>query len=599
MTADSGALPSRARRGHAKRAGAYYTDRAVAAFLTRWAIRDRAAHVLDPSFGGGVFLEEAAQRIAELGGDAGTQVFGVELDPEAHASVAERLACGGSISPGNLLWEDFFDVEPEQLPRFDALIGNPPFVRPRRFAESDREAALRRAANHGVTLPRSASRWAPFVVHALEFVTAGGNLAMVLPMELGHAAYARPVLEHLTRSFASLTLLRFRVPLFPDVDQDTLLLLGEGKGKRFVSLGWKELDTAEDLEALEVPIRGRRTLRHHDLIAGRGRFSDTLIDARAHDLYQELAASSNVVRLGDIAQVGIGYVTGANGYFHLSPARAKELGLPPSVLHRSVFRGRAFSGLRFTDDDWERGTADGSAGFLLSVATGAELDEPTRAYLRAGERKKVHLGYKCRHRTPWYRVPITRHADAFLTYMSGKRSAFVANDAEVFAPNTLHVVTFHAAPGRPRPGQGPETGATRAAAATPAAGGVSPAATHAPTMSAVDVALAWRSSLVALSTELEGHVMGGGMLKLEPSEARRVMLPREPLPDANELAAEIEALVRVRGQGAEATALVRSLIDRHVLQGQMGLSEADCRLLQAAVESLRERRRVRVRAQAS
>ena len=63
-----------------KSRGAYYTDRAVADFLVRWAVRGPADTVLDPSFGGGVFLRSAAERVEGLGGHPARQVFGVELD---------------------------------------------------------------------------------------------------------------------------------------------------------------------------------------------------------------------------------------------------------------------------------------------------------------------------------------------------------------------------------------------------------------------------------------------------------------------------------------------------------------------------------------
>jgi hypothetical protein len=37
-------------------------------------------------------------------------------------------------------------------------------------------------------------------------------------------------------------------------------------------------------------------------------------------------------------------------------------------------------------------------------------------------------------------------------------------------------------------------------------------------------AVAWQSSLTRLSTEIEGHPLGGGMLKLEPREAGQLLL---------------------------------------------------------------------------
>jgi hypothetical protein len=35
----------------------------------------------------------------------------------------------------------------------------------------------------------------------------------------------------------------------------------------------------------------------------------------------------------------------------------------------------------------------------------------------------------------------------------------------------------------------------------------------------------WESAFVKLSCEIEGHPLGGGMLKLEPREASRILLP--------------------------------------------------------------------------
>jgi adenine-specific DNA-methyltransferase len=52
--------------------------------------------------------------------------------------------------------------------------------------------------------------------------------------------------------------------------------------------------------------------------------------------------------------------------------------------------------------------------------------------------------------------------------------------------------------------------------------------------------------VVALSCKLEGHPLGGGMLKLEPREAAQVLLPPSFLtwgPDAN-LVAEAAATLR-------------------------------------------------------
>ena len=78
----------------AKALGAYYTEAPVAEFLLWWGMRRHDDTVLDPSFGEGVFLEAACQRLSALGGQAATQIFGVEIDPIVHGRVATAFGIG-------------------------------------------------------------------------------------------------------------------------------------------------------------------------------------------------------------------------------------------------------------------------------------------------------------------------------------------------------------------------------------------------------------------------------------------------------------------------------------------------------------------------
>jgi hypothetical protein len=41
---------------------------------------------------------------------------------------------------------------------------------------------------------------------------------------------------------------------------------------------------------------------------------------------------------------------------------------------------------------------------------------------------------------------------------------------------------------------------------------------------AAGLAALWQTSMTRLSVEIEGHALGGGMLKLEPGEAAKVIL---------------------------------------------------------------------------
>lgn len=542
-----------------KRFGAYYTDDVVASFMVSWAVRAAGDRVLDPSFGGGVFLGAAAVRLGELGGAARAQLYGVEVDEAVHARVGQQLRERYDTAPQHLIHADFFELEPEALPAFDAVIGNPPYIRYQSFNGAAKERALARAASCGVTLSRLSSSWAPFVVYSARQLRGGGRLAMVVPMELAHAAYARPVLEYLTHTFRRVSLLTFRRPLFPQLGQETVLLLADGKDEPFETLDWRDLEGSEALATLPVTLPHHRPLDHRTLTSGRGRFSSSLIPPDARALYEALARTN--LRLGDVAEISTGYVTGANPFFHLGPDAVARWRLPEQALRRTVFRGRALRGLYFRADDWQAAAREGSAGYLLSLAKTPPdtFGAAVRDYLAHGEQNGAAQSYKCRVRSHWYHVARVYTPDAFLSYMSGAKPELVANDAGATAPNTLYLVRLY---------------------------GLAP-------IDRQTLALLWRSSLCELSCELEGHAMGDGMLKLEPAEAKRVLIPNVSADlsvDLRNLAVDVDRLLREDKHDE-----VRALVDRAVLQDRIGLSERDCRLLHDTATQLRERRLYRRR----
>jgi adenine-specific DNA methylase len=536
-----------------KRTGAYYTADAVADFLVRWVVREPTDRVLDPSFGGGVFLKAAAIRISDNEGDPAMSVHGVELDPDVHREVVRRLA--PDVAPDHLTRADFFSLDGAST--YDAVVGNPPFVRYQSFNGAARDAAMRRVAEQGLSLPKLASLWAPFVIHATAMLRPGGRLAMVLPMEMFHAAYGRPVLRHLRDRFATLGVLTFKTRLFPDLSQNCVLLLADGFGTTDAdaAIHWRDLDGPADLSTLDAssPVVPRSRRLETDALADGRRLIEQFIPKPARDLYRELLDHDAVRRLGDVARVGIGYVSGNNDFFHLCAADAERRGIPADYLTPAVRKGRALVGLRFTTDDWHAAEATGDAAYLLQVPPpllNGNVPRSLRDYLDEGEAAGVHRAYKCRVRTPWYSVPHVHRADAFLTYMSGRVPRFVVNSGDVVAPNNLHVV-------RLRDGVQATAGM---------------------------LATAWPSALTRLSVELEGHAMGGGMLKLEPGEAERIALP--PLASNERLDLnEVDALART-GQ-SEAVA---ERVDRALLIDGLGLTAADCHRLRSAATTLMERR---------
>jgi adenine-specific DNA-methyltransferase len=517
--------------------GAFYTADPVARFLVRWTVREPSDVVLDPSCGDGVFLEAAVRHILNLGGNS-PQVWGVDVDSEA------VRACHRRRIQANVFERDFFSVSPGRIPPVTAIVGNPPFVRYQAFTGMQRTKALRCASAAGVNLPQLCSSWAPFIVHASTFLRTGGRLGMVAPAELVHAKYAREVLDFLQRRFGRISVRMFQKRMFSGLSEDTVLLLCEDFGKK---CSWFSIAAETSIDHAQIDERHAIAVDIEAVRTGRHRLTRYLLSPRARHLYDCLAAESGVERLGDAAKVSIGYVTGCNDYFHVSTDEAKMWRVPRRYLLPAVLSLSEFKGTVLTRADWKRLSADGRKSQLLRVPAGnlQDLPQGLRDYLIYGEKRRVNARFKCRIREPWYRVPHVRVGDAFLSYMSGSSPKLVRNAAALVAPNTLHVVNFLA-------------GWTCGPFVT-----------------------GWQSSLTRLSCEVEGHALGGGLLKLEPFEAANILIALPLSKDVSRLAKGLESALREDDPDA-----ATDLADTAVLRGRFGLSASECAVLRDASNQL-------------
>ena len=492
-----------------KARGAFYTPAEVTAFLADWAIRTPSDRVLEPSVGDGAFIAAGEVRLQKLGKtEFSEHLYAIELE-------AGEAAKAKKLSPtSNITVSSFFDVDPDDLPTMDAIFGNPPYIRYHGFTGDDRHTALARAEMQGVKLTQLASSWAHFVVHSAAFLPEdGGRIGLVLPAELLHTDYAEPVRDFLTERFSSVIVIAFDRNVFDDAQVDAVLLLAsndDAAGMRLI-----RVHDVESLADLELTPDAAVAKRSHAR-----RWSST-IDADVERIYNELRDSDLAGRLGEVASVDIGVVTGNNAYFIMSKAEAKARGIPASSLTPIVQRPGDVPGISVKRSE---------TSVLLDLRGKRTPTHPAvLAYLAKGESDGVTDGYKCRTRKPWYGVPLPKvKPDAFLPYMNHQSPRMILNTNNAWSTNLIHGVAF--------------TDRTRDFKA---------------------VTASFLSSITALSSEIEGRAYGGGVLKLETKEAERLLVPS--LTDATEAAllaafGELDTLVRA-GNRAEASKRVDEILD--------------------------------------
>lgn len=530
-----------------KARGAYFTPPPVARFIADWAANSPEDAILEPSCGEAVFLHEAGRDGRHLGA-----LDGVELHA-ASATEAERTLRSEGIH-ATIRSADFFECIPDGS--YDAVIGNPPYVRYQDFSGEARVRSRAAALRAGVSLTGLASSWAAFTVHSALFLKPGGRLGLVLPAELLTVNYAADVRRFLMQHFRSVGLVLFVDRVFPGVQEDVVLLLADG----FDPTGTRGTDHCEIFQVQDAAaLSGFAVSRKWKPTSPSAKWSGLMLSAAALSAYTEATTSAGFSLLERWGDTTLGMVTGNNKFFALSPARVDELGLQPNDLIRLCPPGsRHLRRLSFTDAARSNLGEAGAATWLFRPA--AQPSAAAQRYIRAGEKAGVHLAYKCRVRTPWWRVPYLRPADLFLTYMNADTPRITTNRARAHHLNSVHGVFL-----RPESRE----------------------------LAAQLLPVASVNSLTLLGAETVGRAYGGGMLKLEPREADLLPVPAPELVQEHRTA--LLALRRAVTAHLQNGRLLDAahLVDDVLLVGGLGMSRREISTVRQAHVDMTSRRAAR------
>lgn len=531
-----------------KARGAFFTPRPVARFVAEWAVTSPTDAVLEPSCGEAIFLHEVGAT-----GHTG-QLVGVELHQASARESEQTLRAEGvdaTIHSG-----DFFGHEPDGS--YDAVIGNPPYVRYQDFSGEARARSRRAALRAGVSLTGLASSWAAFTVHSALFLRPGGRLGLVLPAELLTVNYASDVRRFLMQHFTSVGLVMFVDRVFPGVLEEVVLLLAEG----FDPNGENGTDHCDVYQVQDVAALQKFTVPTQWVPpTPSAKWTASVIPGAALRTYADITNGPGFDVLESWGDTTLGMVTGNNKYFCMSPARAAALGLDATELvPLSPPGSRHLRSLTFSKSMHAKLGESGSSTLLFRP--GSTPSAAAERYLAAGEEMGVDLAYKCRVRAPWWRVPEVRSADLLLTYMNSDTARLCTNRAAVHHINSVHGVFLR--PGLRRLG--------------------------------MDLLpLASLNSVTLLGAETVGRAYGGGMLKMEPREADQWPLPSPALLQAKgaDLAAMRPRVTRLLRDGKLLEAV--GLVDLVLLGDGLGLPEQDLSLIRGARDDLVARRVARGR----
>lgn len=511
--------------------GAYYTPKKAASKMVEFFKEDASIQtVLEPSCGGGVFIDTVLEHgILKEGG----MLTAIEIEADVVQKTIGRVGQHPNV---RLLAMDFFQYyqEKKDTQRFDLIVGNPPYIRYQYLEDAQRAMMAQILKSHGMKANKLINTWVGFLVACVHLLSENGKLAFVIPAEILQVAYAEDLRLFLAKQLTRITLLTFEELIFPDIEQEVIVLIGE-KGGEEQGIRIIELNNLDDLDTLSLCAQDFQKLSHvHE------KWTKYFMNEKENRLIARLRSDRRFQKLSDTARINIGITTGNNKYFSISKKEVEQYDMD-DVVRPLIGRSSHANSVYFSKEDWKKNAESGKAAYLVDFPDIPIEDYPQkhRDYIQNGEQSGQHTGYKCRIRERWYRVPSIWVPDAFFLRRNNLYPKFVLNCCDAVSTDTMHRIQFY--------------------------GGIEPER----------IVLSYYNSISFAFTEICGRSYGGGVLEILPGEAGNLVLPvldSIPMKTVRSVLKQVDKMIRK----SENIERVLDLVDGQILVDGLGMNAKDC-----------------------
>ena len=525
--------------------GAYYTPLQLSNAMVNLCASENIHSVLEPSCGDGVFLDSLRQLnlIEQIG-----TIDAVEIEPDEAEKVQRNYRTYQNL---HVLNEDFFEFYSRMVDaqtQYDLILGNPPYIRYQYLTETQRELQSNILTSHGMKANKLINAWVAFLVACVQLLSENGRIAFVIPAEILQVAYAEDLRLFLSEHLAKITLITFEQLVFPDIEQEVVVFIGE-KGSVEKGIRIIEMSDLSGFDKLDLQQNGFQKMQHV-----KEKWTRYFTTAKEMELIQTIRTDKRFARFADYGIINVGITTGNNGYFSISEEVCDEYDLE-SVTLPLIGRSSHAHGIFFTDEDWKKNKASGKSARLVNFPDIPIEDYPEqhKAYIALGEANGENVGYKCSIRDRWYIVPSVWVPDAFFLRRNNFYPKFVLNLCNAVSTDTMHRMKFNS--------------------------DVKPE----------NILLAYYNSISFAFTEICGRSYGGGVLEILPGEMGNIMLSKLDAIDeetCRSLLKRIDAVVR-EGDDIEKAL---DIVDKEILVDALGIEAEWCEKCRAIWKKMQRRR---------
>lgn len=517
--------------------GGFYTPEPIAAFILKWGINGSSNYeILEPSCGDGVFLEQLKNNNHKF-----KSVTAIEFD-KIEAEKADRI----KLNKKSIINTDFHLYCNETTERFDLVVGNPPYIRYQYFQEDQQNEAIKVFNRAKLKYSKLTNAWVSFVIGSSLLLKEKGKIGFVIPAELLQVSYAQQLREFLAHFYNKINIISFEKLVFPNIQQEVILLLCHKNNSDSHLIEHLELRDAYDLNKLDVNMLKSPTKK---IDFKSNKWTYYFLEQKEIDFLENIAKKRSVPSIGDFANVEVGITTGSNDYFTVSLPVVETYDLK-DYAKPMVGRSVQVNSVIFTKEDWQLNRQAKAKSHLLVFPAKEKINghKGAHSYIKLGESKGINKGYKTGIRDDWFVIPSIKLSDALFIRRNNLYPRLILNEAKAYTTDTMHRVF-----------------------------------TKRNTNKNAFIASFYNSLSLAFS-EIVGRSYGGGVLELMPSEAEKILLPYQEQND--DLLSTIDKMMRAK-KGIDEILI---LSNEQILKKGFGFTDKEIKLADNIWKKLSSRR---------
>ena len=412
--------------------GGFYTPSKIASFILKWGINGRTNQkILEPSCGDGAFLEQLKNNNHKY-----KSITAIELD-KIEAIKAKKL----NVKKSKVINADFHVFCNTTKERYDLVVGNPPYIRYQYFNRDQQREAARVFSNANLKYSKLTNAWVSFVVGSSLLLKDTGKIGFVIPSELLQVKYAQQLRRFLAQFFNKINIVSFKKLVFPNIQQEVVLLLCEKNSSKSHLIEHIELKDEFELETLNLSKLIRLTKK---VDFESKKWTSYFLDEKEIDFLETVKDKYNIPTIGKYSKVEVGITTGSNSFFTIPRSIVKQYELERFV-RPMVGRSVQVNSVIFSKEDWKENVESNAKAHLIVFPNKNQLDghEGAKAYIQYGKNIGISEGYKTGIRDDWFVVPSIKLSEALFIRRNNIYPRLILNEAKAYTTDTMHRVFIH------------------------------------------------------------------------------------------------------------------------------------------------------------